>query len=246
MRSGKGTGLTALLSLLALLHAGSLAAEVIYSVEDTSVVNCSNAPHGLWTNNDTSGTCGNYYSMQAGSTLTIFNDSADVADWTAELLATAMNPQGVLATINLTFSNFTETNTLKVEGGNAAYNSDPSLFDSTDLAAPDNIDIDFFLDVIGTISFDPDTNLNIASNPVIIDDIVSPFGLQFGFGANAKKSDEFGASAWIQWSTAEGDDHWDLNLNLTAVPEPAPTLILAFGLLGLGYMRRRSYARINA
>ena len=50
--------------------------------------NCSGGPHGLWTNNLNAGssTCRNYYSFQAGSILSEYDND------TAILTATALNP----------------------------------------------------------------------------------------------------------------------------------------------------------
>lgn len=66
--------------------------------------------------------------MQAGSTLTIDNSGAQ-STWTAVFDATGNNLSGVTATINLTFSNFAETPTLKVESGNNLDNANPGDFD---------------------------------------------------------------------------------------------------------------------
>lgn len=242
LRKRIGTGLivamfTGVLSPIAL-------ADVIYDVSDTSVVNCSSAPHGLWTNNDTGGgSCSNYYSMQAGSTLTIFNNDPNQANWTAALSATAENPNGVIATINLNFSQFLETSTFKAESGNGSYSSNPGAFDSVDLASASNVDIDFFKTISGTIAFSDVTNVNVSVNPISIVSMVGNYSLQFGMGANAKSASEFGASAWIQTEDMTGNDHWDLNLKLAAVPAPSMLILLSIALLNLGLVRRRTKFR---
>lgn len=84
----------------------------VWSVSDAAG-NCGSGPHGLWTNNMMGGTsCANYFSISG--TLTEFNDG------TAALSATAVNPDSVIATIELSFGGFTDDHTslpLKNGGG---------------------------------------------------------------------------------------------------------------------------------
>lgn len=184
------------------------------------------------------GQCSNYFDIQSGSTLTIFNDDPDSSNWTAELDLTAENPQGVLADISIIFGGFRETfdpsvgfTRYKKEGG-VAY--DPASMDSTELAGETNNDIDFFTSVLLGSSIEVGGNVfNMGPGH----DVVDTFAFQFGLGANAKSKTEFGGSAWIQ---PEGIDshHWDLNLTFSRVPEPATLTLLGLGLLGLGLSGR--------
>lgn len=215
--------ITKTLFALAALIALPAQAVVVYDVSSTSVVNCSGAAHGLWTNGDIGGgSCSNFFDIQDGSTFTLFNDSGDSSDWTGQLVATAMNPQGVVADINLTFSNFAETHDDYKQEGGIAY--DPFT---------DTPDIDFFLSVAGSIDING-TNYNI-------DSFVENFGFQYGLGANAKTSFEYGASAWIQ-SPDIRSHHWDLNLVFTPVPEPTTLALFGIGIIGVSLASRKRKA----
>lgn len=211
--------------IAAFFFAGYANANMVYSVHSTSVENCAGAPHGLWTNNDIKDACGNYFDIQSDSTFTLNNGSANESDWFAELLATAKNPFGTEATINLTFKYFAETYAYKQEGG-IPY--DPMT---------DDPDIDFFESVAGTIDIGPDT--------FHITGLAGGFAFQFGPGANAKSPFEYGGSAWII-SNDFPSTHWDLNLTfepinvpLTNVPEPSAWLLLVLALGGPILFRKR-------
>ena len=111
---------------------GAAQATTVYSVQSTSVVNCSGASHGLWTGqqNFYGGSCGNYYDISG--IFTVNDNDANTDNWTGSFTAFAINPQGTEANINLTFSNFAETAKYKTEGG-------VSYDENTDTP-----DIDFF------------------------------------------------------------------------------------------------------
>ncbi len=211
------------LILASLAMVSSAQALQVYNVTDTSVVNCSGASHGLWTNNDIGGgSCSNYFSIDA--TFTLFNDDADTANWYAELIGSATNPQSVSADINLTFSTWSDAltsgQTYKKEGG-AAYN--PAT-------------MDFFADIEGIIS--------IAGTDYLFGNMVPGYTFQYGLGANAKDPNEFGGSAWIQ-SPNMTSGHWDLNLTLTPVPIPAAIWLFGSALMGFaGYGKFRKQAAV--
>ena len=199
--------------LFAVALPASASTSVVYNVSDSSVNNCS--PHGLWTNQDFGGSrCANYFSIEG--TLVMEGDNSQ-----AVLVATAVNPDNRVANISLTFSDFAETHTYKQEGGIA-------WSPATDGAN----DIDFFTSVVGTIEVDGEV--------YTIDSFVDPYAAQFGIGANAKDPEAMGASAWIQGTM--NSHHWDLNLNLQSVPEPAAFALLGLGIAGLGLRRRRQIA----
>jgi len=92
---------------------------------------------------------------------------------------------------------------------------------------------DFYYTTLGTISTLDDGGF-VAS--------VTRIGpaLQIGFGANDKTGD-FGASAWLSVNGGDKSTHWDLNMDLVAVPEPSIIALFGLGLFGLGFARRRTH-----
>jgi len=200
-------------------------AALVYDVYDTGRVNCAGAPHGLWTNVDQGrpSCSANYFSIQEGTRLVIDGDEA-------KLTGSAANPLGTIAKIDLTFSSFAETYKYKREGGIAWSPLD------------DTPDIDFFTQVLGTIAIEDDIYL--------IDGLAGGFGFQYGLGANAKRADEYGASAWVKSSlgcnqrgiqseySCLRSSHWDINIKLKQVPEGGTLGMLGLGVIALGLMRR--------
>ena len=70
--------------------------------------------------------------------------------------------------------------------------------------------------------------------------------LQIGTGANDKNL-AFGGSTWVDVFSDQarqnkwfGNRHWDLNMNLTAVPVPAAVWLLGIALMGFVGMRRKA------
>ncbi len=173
---------------------GAAQATTVYSVQSSSVVNCSGASYGLWTGqqNFSGGYCDNYCDISG--IFTVNDNDANTDNWTGSFTAFAINPRGTEANINLTFSNFAETAKYKTEGG-------VSYDENTDTP-----DIDFFQDVAGSIEID-----NITYT---VDGFAGGYSLQWGQGGNAKDASEFGGSAWILLSGPGGSlpGHWDLNL----------------------------------
>ena len=211
---------------------GMAQASEVYFVQSTSVVNCGSAAHGLWTGgqNFSGGTCGNYYDISG--TFTLNNDDASTANWSGSIVATAINPQGVTASVNIALSNFAETAKYKTEGG-VSYDQNT-----------DTPDIDFFQKICGMIEIDDGSTTVLCD----VDGPAGGYSFQWGQGGNAKDASEFGGSAWLLMSQGGNSvsGHWDLNLAFaspptsTEVPEPGMAVLFGMGLLGLGIARRRS------
>jgi len=192
-------------------------AATVWSVSDAAG-NCISGAHGLWTNTAIGEpTChANYFSISG--TLTDFGDG------TAELSATAVNPDGLIATIDLSFAGFTDNhNSLALKNGGSAT---PTEID----------DWIFFTSVTGTI------NITTVGSFTALG-MVADHGLQIGVGAN-DKTHEFGASMWLDMSGGNyGINHWDINMDLTPVPVPAAAWLFGTGLIGLvGVARRKAKA----
>lgn len=212
------------------LSAGTASADILYELSSTSVVNCSGAPHGLWTNTvrPGGGSCAQFFDIQAGSTLLVRDDG------TGQLTATAMNPGGITAIIDIALSGFEEMlpsgSTYKREGG-PAY--DP---------LSDTPDIDFYTGGSGTIVIGGDVYTLNAADP-FTGTTLFQFGGDDMLGANAKDND-WGASAWLNVLDVQGAalPHWDLNLDFESarrVPAPGALMLFGLGALGLGAVRRR-------
>lgn len=212
---------------------GMAQASQVYFVQSTSAVNCGSAPHGLWTGqqNFTNSTCGNYYDISG--TFTLNNDDPSPASWSGSIVATAINPAGAIATVNIALSNFAETAQYKTEGG-VTYDQNT-----------DTPDIDFFQTISGTIAIDDGTSTTVYN----VDGPAGGYSFQWGQGGNAKNANEFGGSAWLLMSEQNGNalsGHWDLNLAFatpppsTEVSEPGMVAVFGIGLIGLGVIRRRT------
>lgn len=219
---------------------GVAQASQVYFIQSTSVVNCGGAAHGLWTGqqNFTNGTCGNYYDI--GGTFTLNNDDASPANWSGSIVATAVNPQGAIATVNISLTDFAENAQYKTENG-ASYNGSTDTADAPDLI---NEDIDFFQTIMGTIAIDDGSSTTVYD----VDGPAGGYSFQWGVGGNAKHPNEFGGSAWLLMSQGGSPvpGHWDLNLAFsnpptsTEVSEPGMIAVFGLGLVGLGAIRRRT------
>lgn len=145
---------------------------------------------------------------------------------TATLDATAINQNSVFADIDLVFSGKNDgTAVYKQEGGSSLPIGD----------------LDIFSNVMGTITFDGTSVVSI--NSFVTESGPIPRGFQMGTGANAK-NDAFGASAWIIPTIADSSlaHHWDINIELTAVPIPAAAWLFGSDLIGLVGVTRRKRA----
>ncbi|MEM1134136.1 MAG: PEP-CTERM sorting domain-containing protein [Pseudomonadota bacterium] len=223
-------GVMAIAALLAVPQMAS-ANVIVYDAKDAN--NKGGCSHGLWTGSLGSG-CTRRYSLQDGSIFTV-----DEHNQTATFTGSAINDQGTVAQIDLSFGGFLET----IAGTGFDYKDGGGPFDPV----TDTPDIDFFTTGSGTITIG---NQVFTLNPN--DPFAGNTAVQIGPGAN-DKNDKFGASAWINILDPHGNplhQHWDFNLNLherpgTPVPAPAGLGLMALGLAGLGMgLRRRK--RVHA
>ncbi len=205
---------------------GSIIAQ--YRVSSTSVINGQDkdgvdAPHGLWTAGDSYGSTeagNNYYDIQGDMLFTQYDNG------TATLIGSAMNPYGTVASISLSYGSF-----LSAVANPADYKKEGGL-------AYDPAEHDFYDTVSGTIEFAWGSN----TETVNIARYVGSYKFQLGLGANAKSTTEFGGSSWIQDAdnaSEMGSDHWDLNLQFSAVPEPTAFAVWSLMLAALVPFRRR-------
>ncbi len=184
----------------------------VWSVSSTTKLNCSTGAHGLWTNslNPGTGACNDFFDLDGDiSTLTEFDNN------TAVLEATAVNPAGIIANINIEFGTFTTSHTAVKTGGGEQL---PSWYYYESI-------------VSGLISIES-TDYDITLHG-------SDFVLQIGHGANDKTS-VFGGSVWLD---ANGGSytggHWDINMQLSPVPVPAAVWLFASGLFAIIAVARR-------
>lgn len=189
-----------------------------FSVYDAAG-NCTGGDHGLWTNTLNAGTsgCNDYYSFQTGSILTEYFDN-DTNLRTAILTATALNPDNILATINIEFGDYTTT--------------------QAPVKNPFNVDTSgwyYYQSILAS-------NINVDGNDYTVA-MTGGYALQIGIGANDKSSDIFGGSVWVTPSGGNySGGHWDLNMEFgagtTTVPEPSIMLLLLSGMLGFAFTSR--------
>jgi hypothetical protein len=144
-------------------------------------------------------------------------------------MATATNQLGRTATIDMTFSGY-PTNAdyvgPKKFGGGTMDTSDWTYYRFVDEGSTITIDsVTYYLGMV-----------MLGQGPV----------LQIGTGANDKNL-AFGASTWLDVFSDQGrqnklfgDRHWDLNMNLTAVPVPAAVWLFGSALMGFVGMRRKA------
>lgn len=212
--------LVALFSVFAVTLAEA-AIEVCWEVSNSSQINghkpgtpSTPAPHGLWTNTfiaSGSDSYKNYFNIQPGTKLI-----QNLSDNTATLTGTAINLDGLTATIALNLSGFLDViDSSKYKAGGGPYNGATQ---------------DFYSTVTGTISIEsPFDDLDIVS-------AVADTYFQMGPGANDKEANEYGASTWLVPKLPNGNTlpHWDLNLVLEQCPEgqnspaPEPTTFLVW------------------
>ncbi len=215
------------MSALALAASGMMtttaSAEVL--IFNASNYTSGNNKHGLWTNNTNVGS-DRFYAFQNDAIFTV-----DTIAGTATLTGTAINGSNNVADINLSFGGFLETTlgsafTYKKEGG-LAY--DPLT---------DTQDVDFFTTATGSIAIDGYSYMLQA------DPFAGNHAFQYGVGANAKNG-AFGASSWllVEGEGGERPRHWDINVNLAAVPEPATWAFMIFGFGAVGGALRRKKSR---
>lgn len=187
-----------------------------YDVSSTSVENCSNAPHGLWTNRAFSGSCANFFDISGSF--------KQFSDGTATLNATAINPAGLMAVIRLSLSAFNATTPIdgyKQEGG----------------LAFDPVNVDFYNAIKGTIE--------ISSVTYEISFFRHSFQFGLGANAKSK-TEYGGSAWICPVADCVGSQHWDLNLkfteSITTTNVNEPTGIIALGL-ALVLLGRRRFAK---
>lgn len=225
---------TTIASLALLSITGIQCANALTTTSAWAVTNAvSGDPHGLWTNGlvlgDTSTNTDEQlkrYSFNTGSLL-------EYANGTAHLTATASNPSGYTASIDVWFDGYSDTySTIKTGGGSDT--TDWNFYSTVTAGSKITLNsIDYYLGMV-----------NNGTGPV----------LQIGTGANDKSS-VFGASTWLDIYSDAGRSnklfdtrHWDLNMNLendplsggnSSVPIPAAAWLFGTGFMGLVGMAKR-------
>ena len=207
-------------------------------VAQYEVSNYSGGSHGLWTNGSFEN--GKFFGIDEGSYFTVFENAGVLS---GKLTGSATNSAIGTASFDIDLGGFAETPNgfnYKKEGGvswDASKHNDAALADSA------NADIDFFTALEGTITFNFKADIEDATYNVTA---CCNTAFQFGLGANAKKANEFGGSAWLKHDFSEQDwqnsFHWDLNLKfdkVAAVSEPGTLALLGLGVAGLIMSRRR-------
>lgn len=222
-KSKKILTMSAMALAAATLSATTASAEVL--IFNASNYEAGNNKHGLWTNNTNSG-ADRFYAFQPDMIFTVDTDTG-----TGSLTGTAINGANNVAEINLRLGGFLETTlgsafTYKQEGG-LAY--DP---------VTDTQDVDFFTSASGSIEIDGYSYM-LRANP-----FAGGHAFQYGQGANAKNG-AFGGSSWllVEGENGEQPRHWDVNFNLSAVPEPATWAFMIFGFGAVGGALRRKKNR---
>lgn len=217
--------LTALACAGAVATAAPASAEILlYKATDISWGN-----HGLWTNGS-NGWAQPRFSFQDDVLLTIDTDTG-----TGTMTGTAINSLGQVAVLDLALGGFLETTLgsnfeYKQEGG-AAYN------EVTDIN-----DVDFFTELSGSITIDG-TQYDMSLPPFPNAQSGKSYAFQYGLGANAKRVNDFGGSSWLLVENQAY--HWDLNFNLTAVPEPGTWLLMILGFGAIGASMRSSRRKVK-
>lgn len=175
--------------------------------------------HGLWTNGLGASENERRHSFNAGSMLTEYDNG------TAHLMATATNRFGRNAQISVWFDDRQDTYAKNKTGGGPVLSE---WYYYANIQKGSTVIIDSVTYYLGMVM--------LGQGPV----------LQIGTGANDKNL-AFGASTWVDvfgqgGEKLFGDKHWDLNMNLTAVPVPAAVWLFGSAMMGFMGLRRKSKA----